>query len=67
MPRAKNGAVDARFAPKALIIDDSSLMRKIIRHHLEQLGCVVTGEAENAKSGIRLFEDSALIWLHLTS
>ena len=58
MPRAKNGAADARFAPKALIIDDSSLMRKIIRYHLEQLGCVVTGEAENAKSGIRLFEES---------
>jgi two-component system, chemotaxis family, chemotaxis protein CheY len=56
MPRAKTGVVDARLAPKALIIDDSSLMRKIIRYHLEQLGCVVTGEAENAKLGIRLFE-----------
>ena len=56
MPRGKTGVVDARLAPKALIIDDSALMRKIIRHHLEQLGCVVTGEAENAKLGIRLFE-----------
>jgi two-component system, chemotaxis family, chemotaxis protein CheY len=56
MSHAKTGIVDKRLAPRALIIDDSALMRKIIRYHLEQLGCTVTGEAENAKSGIRLFE-----------
>jgi two-component system, chemotaxis family, chemotaxis protein CheY len=56
MPQAKTGVVYESMAPRALIIDDSSLMRKIIRYHLEQLGCVVTGEAENAKLGIRLFE-----------
>lgn len=47
--------IDDRPALKALIIDDSPIMRKIIRHHLEQLGCTITGEAEDAASGIRLF------------
>jgi two-component system chemotaxis response regulator CheY len=56
MPGAKTRADDERLAPSALIIDDSALMRKIIRYHLEQLGCTVTGEAADAKAGIRLFE-----------
>ena len=55
MSRAKTGIVDQRLSLRALIIDDSPIMRKIIRHHLEQLGCTITGEAENAVSGIRLF------------
>jgi len=56
MSRAKTGAVDKLLALRALIIDDSPIMRKIIRHHLEHLGCTITGEAEDAASGIRLFE-----------
>jgi two-component system, chemotaxis family, chemotaxis protein CheY len=56
MSRPKPGVADTRLAPKALIIDDSALMRKIIRYHLEQLGCTVSAEAENAKSAIRLFK-----------
>ncbi len=55
MSRAKTGIVDQRLSLRALIIDDSPIMRKIIRHHLEQLGCTITGEAEDAVSGIRLF------------
>ena len=56
MPGPKPRVIDKRLSPKALIIDDSALMRKIIRYHLEQLGCTVTGEAEDANSAIRLFE-----------
>src|SRR5689334_62543 len=40
---------------EALIIDDSPVARRIIRHHLEQFGCRVTGEAENASLGLKLF------------
>ncbi len=56
MSRAKTRVVDKRLALRALIIDDAPIMRKIIRHHLEQLGCTVIGEAEDAATGIRLFE-----------
>ena len=56
MSRAKTRAVDKVLVLRALIIDDSPIMRKIIRHHLEQLGCTITGEAEDAALGIRLFE-----------
>jgi two-component system chemotaxis response regulator CheY len=40
---------------EALIIDDSPVARRIIRHHLEQLGCKVIGEAENAAVALKLF------------
>jgi two-component system chemotaxis response regulator CheY len=42
---------------EALIIDDSPVARRIVRHHLEQIGCKVIGEAENASLGLRLFRE----------
>jgi two-component system, chemotaxis family, chemotaxis protein CheY len=42
---------------EALIIDDSPVARRIIRHHLEQIGCKVIGEAENAFQGLKLFRE----------
>ena len=42
---------------EALIIDDSPIARRIIRHHLEQIGCRVIGEAENASLGLKLFRE----------
>jgi two-component system, chemotaxis family, chemotaxis protein CheY len=42
---------------EVLIIDDSPVARRIIRHHLEQIGCKVMGEAENATIGLRLFRE----------
>jgi two-component system chemotaxis response regulator CheY len=42
---------------EALIIDDSPVARRIIRHHLEQIGCKVMGEAENASLGLKLFRE----------
>ena len=55
MSRAKAAASNRRLALRALIIDDSPIMRRIIRHQLEQLGCTVVGEAESAAAGMRLF------------
>jgi two-component system chemotaxis response regulator CheY len=45
-------------AVEALIIDDSQVARRIIRHHLEQIGCKVTGEAENPSLGLKLFRQA---------
>jgi two-component system, chemotaxis family, chemotaxis protein CheY len=56
MPNAKSRKVDERLLPKALIIDDSQIMRKIIRYHLEDMGFTVVGEAEDAAKGLRLFK-----------
>ncbi len=42
---------------RALIIDDSPFARKISRHHLAKLGCVVAGEAENATQGLKMFRE----------
>jgi two-component system, chemotaxis family, chemotaxis protein CheY len=44
-------------AVEALIIDDSPLARRIISHHLEQIGCKVIGLAENAALGVQLFRE----------
>lgn len=41
----------------ALIIDDSPTARRIVRHHLEEIGCRVTAEAENAAVGLKLFRE----------
>ena len=43
------------MAVEALIIDDSPVARRIIRHHLEQIGCKIAGEAENPAIGVKLF------------
>jgi len=45
------------MAARALIIDDSPFARKIIRHHLAKLGCIVAGEAENAAQGLKMFRE----------
>jgi two-component system, chemotaxis family, chemotaxis protein CheY len=42
---------------EALIIDDSPVARRIIRHHLQQIGCKIIGEAENAFQGLSLFRE----------
>jgi len=44
-------------AVAALIVDDSPVARRIIRHHLEQIGCKVVGEAENAALGVKFFRE----------
>jgi two-component system, chemotaxis family, chemotaxis protein CheY len=46
-----------QVAVETLIIDDSPVARRIIRHHLEQIGCKVTAEAENPVSGLKLFRE----------
>lgn len=43
---------------EVLIIDDSAMARRIIRHHLEQIGCTVTGEADNPWLGLKLFREA---------
>lgn len=40
---------------RALIADDSTFIRDILRHHLERLGCRIVGEAENAAQALQLF------------
>ena len=44
------------MAVRALIIDDSPFARRIIRHHLEKIGCKVVGEADNAAQGLAMFQ-----------
>jgi DNA-binding NarL/FixJ family response regulator len=44
-------------AVEALIIDDSPVARRIIGHHLEQIGCNVIGEAANPTLGVKLFRE----------
>jgi two-component system chemotaxis response regulator CheY len=41
----------------ALIVDDSPVARRVIRHHLTKFGCKVVGEADNAAQGMRLFDE----------
>src|SRR5579875_280579 len=44
-------------AIRLLIVDDSPFARKIIRHHLEGVGCTVVGEAENGAQAIQMFKE----------
>jgi two-component system chemotaxis response regulator CheY len=44
-------------AIEALIIDDSPVARRVVRHHLEEIGCKVADEAENPYTGLRLFRE----------
>ena len=44
------------MAVRALIIDDSPFARRIIRHHLEKIGCKVVAEADNAAQGLAMFQ-----------
>src|SRR5690349_11169287 len=45
------------MAIETLIIDDSPVARRVVRHHLEQIGCKVVDEAENPCSGLTLFRE----------
>lgn len=45
------------MAVNVLIIDDSPFARKIIRHHLEQYGCNVVGEADNGAQAIQMYQE----------
>jgi two-component system, chemotaxis family, chemotaxis protein CheY len=45
------------MAVETLIVDDSPVARRIIHHHLEQIGCKVVGEAGNAALGVRFFRE----------
>jgi two-component system chemotaxis response regulator CheY len=44
-------------AVNVLVVDDSPFARKIIRHHLEEYGCIVVGEAENGMQAIKMFRE----------
>jgi len=44
-------------AVNVLIVDDSPFARKVIRHHLEQFGCKVAGQAENGAQAVRMYEE----------
>ena len=41
----------------ALIVDDSPVARRVIRHHLTKFGCKVVAEADSAAQGVRLFDE----------
>jgi two-component system, chemotaxis family, chemotaxis protein CheY len=43
-------------AINVLIVDDSPFARKVIRHHLEQCGCKVAGEADNGSQAVQMYE-----------
>ena len=45
------------MAVNVLVVDDSPFARKVIRHHLEEYGCIVVGEAENGVQAIKLFKE----------
>ena len=40
-----------------MIIDDSPVARRVIRHHLIKFDCKVVGEADSAAQGLRLFDE----------
>ncbi len=44
------------MAINVLIVDDSPFARKVIRHHLEQCGCKVAGEADNGSQAVQMYE-----------
>lgn len=43
------------MAVRLLIVDDSPVARRVIRHHLEQFGCKTVGEAENGAQALALY------------
>ncbi len=44
---------------RVLMVDDSVLVRDILRHHLECIGCEVVAEAENTLQALDLFRTVA--------
>jgi two-component system chemotaxis response regulator CheY len=53
---------------RVLMIDDSILMRDIVRNHLECIGCSVVAEAENTLQALDLFRtvNPALVTLDVS-
>jgi two-component system, chemotaxis family, chemotaxis protein CheY len=49
--------MEFKMSVNALIIDDSPTARQNIKYYLVGMGCVVTGEAEHAIDGLRLFRE----------
>jgi CheY-like chemotaxis protein len=47
------------MAVRVLMVDDSLLVRDVLRHHLECLGCQVVAEAENTLQALDLFRTVA--------
>ncbi|HZY59359.1 MAG TPA: response regulator [Candidatus Binataceae bacterium] len=45
------------MAVNVLVVDDSPFARKVIRHHLEEYGCIVVAEAENGAQAIKAFKE----------
>ncbi|MCG5054526.1 MAG: response regulator [Myxococcales bacterium] len=43
---------------RAMVIDDSRAMRKMLRDFLEKLGILVVAEAGNGKEALTVFQDS---------
>lgn len=43
------------MAVRVLMVDDSVLVRDVLRHHLECIGCEVVAEAENTLQALDLF------------
>lgn len=43
------------MAVRVLIVDDSLVVRNILRQHLECIGCEVVAEAENTQQALQLF------------
>jgi two-component system, chemotaxis family, chemotaxis protein CheY len=42
---------------RVLIVDDSPVTRRIIRHHLVKFGCKIAGEAETAAQAVQMFRE----------
>src|SRR5215471_18322816 len=49
-------AREGHVAVNVLIVDDSPFARKVIRHHLEEYGFHVIGEADNGLHAVQLFK-----------
>src|SRR5665213_2442628 len=45
----------AAMSVRVLMVDDSVLVRDVLRHHLECIGCQVMAEAENTMQALDLF------------
>lgn len=41
---------------RVLMVDDSVLVRDVLRHHLECIGCEIVAEAENTSQALDLFQ-----------
>jgi two-component system, chemotaxis family, chemotaxis protein CheY len=42
---------------RVLIVDDSPVARRILRHHLVKFGCTILGEAETAAQAVQMFRE----------